>query len=85
MTLRALGSLALVPAVLLALALPIAPAVAVAAQVALGCTLRIHVDGLRNSTGWVGKTIFASPDGWPEDSKKALRHGPTPSGPVSGR
>jgi uncharacterized protein (DUF2141 family) len=63
MTLKALGSLALVPAVLLALASPIAPAIAVATQAALGCTLR-----------------FASPDGWPEDSKKALRHGPTPIG-----
>ena len=33
-----------------------------------GCTLRIHVDGLRNSTGVVGSVIFKSPDGWPEDT-----------------
>lgn len=43
-----------------------------------GCTLRIHVDGLRNSIGVVGSTIFKSPDGWPEDNSKAFRHGPTP-------
>jgi uncharacterized protein (DUF2141 family) len=42
------------------------------------CTLRIHVDGLRNSNGVVGSVIFISPDGWPEDTKKAFRHGPTP-------
>jgi len=45
---------------------------------AAGCTLRIHVDGLRNSTGVVGSTIFKSPDGWPENNDKAFRHGPTP-------
>jgi uncharacterized protein (DUF2141 family) len=56
---------------LLLLALPIA----LSAQ--QGCTLRIHVDGLRNSTGDVGTTIFTSPDGWPEDNNKAFRHGPT--------
>lgn len=43
-----------------------------------GCTLRIHVDGLRNSTGVVGAAIFASPDGWPEDTSKSLHHWPTP-------
>jgi len=43
-----------------------------------GCTLRIHVDGLRNSNGVVGSVIFKSPDGWPEDPKKAFRRGPTP-------
>jgi len=42
------------------------------------CTLRIHVDGLRNSNGVVGSVVFKSPDGWPEDSKKAFRRGPTP-------
>lgn len=46
-----------------------------------GCTLRIHVDGLRNSTGVVGAAIFRSPDGWPEDMKKALNHWPTPIAP----
>lgn len=43
-----------------------------------GCTLRIHVDGLRNSIGVVGSVVFKSADGWPEDTKKAFRHGPTP-------
>jgi uncharacterized protein (DUF2141 family) len=43
-----------------------------------GCTLRIHVDGLRNSMGVVGSVIFKSADGWPEDTKKCFRHGPTP-------
>ncbi len=42
-----------------------------------GCTLRIHVDGLRNSTGVVGAVIFASPDGWPENTDKSLHHWPT--------
>ena len=48
---------------------------------ASGCTLRIHVDGLRNSNGVVGSILFASPDGWPEDKNKSLRHGPTPIPP----
>lgn len=43
-----------------------------------GCTLRIHVDGLRNSTGVVGSVVFKSADGWPEDPNKAFRRGPTP-------
>jgi uncharacterized protein (DUF2141 family) len=42
-----------------------------------GCTLRIHVDGLRNSTGVVGAVIFASPDGWPENTDKSLHNWPT--------
>jgi uncharacterized protein (DUF2141 family) len=46
-----------------------------------GCTLRIHVDGLRNSTGKVGTVIFTSPDGWPEDLSKSFRHGPTDIAP----
>ena len=46
-----------------------------------GCALRIHVDGLRNSTGVVGSVIFKSADGWPEDTKKCFRHGPTPISP----
>jgi uncharacterized protein (DUF2141 family) len=53
----------------------------VAPQAPIGCTLRIHVDGLRNSIGDIGTTIFASPDGWPEDNNKAFRHGPTPIPP----
>ena len=46
-----------------------------------GCTLRIHVDGLRNSKGNIGTIVFASPQGWPEDSRKAFRVGPTPIDP----
>ena len=45
------------------------------------CTLRIHVDGLRNSTGVVGAVIFASPDGWPEDTSRSVHHWPTPIPP----
>jgi uncharacterized protein (DUF2141 family) len=45
-----------------------------------GCTLRIHVDGLRNSTGVVGTELFTSPAGWPENVDKTFRHGPTPIG-----
>lgn len=45
------------------------------------CTLRIHVDGLRNSIGVVGSILFKSPDGWPEDKNKSFRHGPTPIAP----
>lgn len=48
-----------------------------------GCTLRIHVDGLRNSTGVVGAAIFKSPDGWPEDMSKTVHHWPTPIPPGS--
>ncbi len=48
------------------------------APTAQGCTLRIHVDGLRNSVGVVGTAIFTSAQGWPEDMSKAFRHGPTP-------
>lgn len=43
-----------------------------------GCTLRIHVDGLRNSNGVVGSVVFQSADGWPENTTKAFRTGPTP-------
>jgi uncharacterized protein (DUF2141 family) len=43
-----------------------------------GCTLRIHVDGLRDSKGVVGAAIFKSPDGWPEDMSKTVNHWPTP-------
>ena len=46
-----------------------------------GCTLRIHVSGLRNSTGVVGAAIFKSPDGWPEDMSKTVHHWPTPIPP----
>jgi uncharacterized protein (DUF2141 family) len=46
-----------------------------------GCTLRIHVDGLRDSNGVVGSVLFTSADGWPEDLNKSYRHGPTPIPP----
>ncbi|UWZ83429.1 DUF2141 domain-containing protein [Occallatibacter riparius] len=42
------------------------------------CTLRIHVDGFRNTRGNLGTIIFRSPDGWPEDKDKSFRHGPAP-------
>lgn len=42
------------------------------------CTLRIHVDGLRNAKGVVGSVVFKSADGWPESKDKAFRAGPTP-------
>ena len=46
-----------------------------------GCTLRIHVDRLRNSTGVVGAAVFSSSAGWPEDMSKAFHHWPTPIAP----
>jgi uncharacterized protein (DUF2141 family) len=49
-----------------------------AAPGAKGCTLRIHVDGLRNSIGVVGTAIFKSADGWPEDMTRSFLHWPTP-------
>ena len=52
-----------------------------AAPPAQDCTLRIHVDGLRNSIGVVGTAIFISAEGWPEDINKSFRHGPTPIAP----
>jgi uncharacterized protein (DUF2141 family) len=42
------------------------------------CTLRIHVDGFRNTRGNLGTILFTSSDGWPEDKQKAFRHGPAP-------
>jgi uncharacterized protein (DUF2141 family) len=45
------------------------------AKVAPGCALRIHLDGLRNSKGNVATVLFASADGWPENSGKAFRKG----------
>ncbi len=48
-----------------------------------GCTLRIHVDGFRNTKGNLGTTLFTSPDGWPEGNAKAFRHGPAPIDPAT--
>jgi uncharacterized protein (DUF2141 family) len=59
----------------LAISAPMRPQAAPPAQ---DCTLRIHVDGLRNSTGVVGTAIFTAASGWPEDMSKSFRHGPTP-------
>jgi uncharacterized protein (DUF2141 family) len=42
------------------------------------CTLRIHVDGFRNTRGNLGTAVFASPNGWPEDMSKSYRYGPAP-------
>ncbi len=42
-----------------------------------GCNLVIHVDHLRNSRGKVGTAVYNSPSGWPENTDKALRHGPS--------
>jgi uncharacterized protein (DUF2141 family) len=42
------------------------------------CTLRIHVDGFRNTRGNLGTAVFASADGWPEDMSKSYRYGPAP-------
>ena len=46
--------------------------------VSSGCSLRIRVDGLRNSTGVVGAAVFKTRDGWPEDMNKTVNHWPTP-------
>jgi uncharacterized protein (DUF2141 family) len=45
---------------------------------AASCSLRIDVDGLRNSTGVVGALLFSSADGWPEDVNKSVRSGVSP-------
>lgn len=42
------------------------------------CTLKIHVTGFRNVSGRAGGTVFASPQGWPEDTSKAVVHGGFP-------
>jgi uncharacterized protein (DUF2141 family) len=77
---RALAYLLLIPACMQANAranLPASEPLLPAADQP-GCTLRIHVDGLRNSIGVVGAAIFKSPDGWPEDLSKTVHHWPTP-------
>ncbi len=75
-------SLAIVPMLLVANPLQVVTQTAgpgeAATHSASGCTLRIHVDGLRNSNGNIGTILFKSPDGWPEDKSKAFRHGPAP-------
>lgn len=73
---KSLSWITLLSAVLV-LALPAVPITQQTAHAAQGCTLRIHVDGLRNSIGKVGTALFTSAEGWPEDLNKAFRHGPT--------
>lgn len=42
------------------------------------CTLKIHVTGFRNARGRAGGTVFASPQGWPEETSRAVVHGGFP-------
>lgn len=42
------------------------------------CTLTIHVTGFRNDKGKAGGTVFATPEGWPENTSKAVVHGGFP-------
>ena len=52
------------------------------ATIRSGCTLRIHVDGLRNSTGVVGSIIFqVRAMAGRKIQDKSFRHGPTPIAP----
>ncbi len=74
--LAALSISALSASHLLAQSAPAAPG-----NPAQGCTLRIHIDGLRNSKGNIGTVLFTSPNGWPEDLGKTFRHGPAPIAP----
>ena len=70
------------PVVLAILLFPLRSAVvSAAADGPSNCTLRIHVDGLRNSKGNLGSVLYTSPDGWPDDSSKAFRVGPAPIAP----
>ena len=39
------------------------------------CTLKIHVTGFRNEKGQAGGAVYASPSGWPEDTKLSVVHG----------
>jgi uncharacterized protein (DUF2141 family) len=48
------------------------------AESAPECALRVHVDGLRNAQGVVGILLFRSPEGWPEDVTKSVRHEASP-------
>ena len=43
-----------------------------------GCTLIVHVTGVRNQKGVIGGTLFKNADGWPEDNDKSYLHGPFP-------
>jgi uncharacterized protein (DUF2141 family) len=65
-------------AFLVATGLPIGVSSPGQAQSPQGCTLRVHVDGLRNAKGVVGAELFRSADGWPEDVTKSARHEAAP-------
>jgi uncharacterized protein (DUF2141 family) len=47
---------------------------ATAAATPGGPAIEIEVVGLRNDTGQVGCSLFASPDGFPRDGDKVVRH-----------
>lgn len=44
------------------------------------CTLKIHVTGFRNQKGLAGGAVYASPQGWPEDTPLSVVHGGFPIG-----
>jgi uncharacterized protein (DUF2141 family) len=46
----------------------------VASTASGNCTLVVHVTGFRNQKGDAGGSLFASPNGWPEDNSKAFTH-----------
>ena len=71
------GGLRILATSLLALGAPQWHSIA-RAQSVQECALRVHVDGLRNAQGVVGILLFRSPDGWPEDVTKSVRHEATP-------
>lgn len=47
-----------------------------------GCTLHIHITGLRNQKGHIAGALFKSKNGWPEDRSKVFRED---SDPFTGR
>ena len=79
MTFRILPLCAIV--VILVFGRPASPDEPSGDPVTVGCTLRLHVDGLRNAIGVVGTAIYESPAGWPEVASKAFRRWPTAIAP----
>ena len=73
-----LAVLLLLPAILAGQSSSAVPS---AADPSPGCTLRIHVAGLRNAKGNIGSVVYKSADGWPDVTAKAFRIGPAPIGP----
>lgn len=43
-----------------------------------GCSLILHVTGMRNQKGEIGAALYRSSDGWPEDLRKALKDDSVP-------